>query len=126
MSAHGPTLITPTSTATRTVPSPRTGGIPGTSPPRVLSPNYPDVLALREAKQVALRSARVPFGATRSAPGVVIGLVWRTGTSGGPARSVDCPSRLYSDGSASRRSPTAVSAPRPPAPIRAPAHQTPA
>jgi len=33
---------------------------------RVLSPHYPDVLALREAKQVALRSARVPCGATRS------------------------------------------------------------
>ena len=32
---------------------------------RVLSPHHPDVLALREAKQVALRSARVPFGATR-------------------------------------------------------------
>ena len=26
----------------------------------VLSPSYPDVLALREAKQVALRSARAP------------------------------------------------------------------
>jgi len=32
---------------------------------RVLSPSYPDVLALREAKQVALRSARVPPAATR-------------------------------------------------------------
>src|SRR3989441_7898456 len=64
MSARGLILITPTSTATRTAPSPRTGGIPGTRPPRVLSPNHPDVLALREAKQVALRSARVPFGAT--------------------------------------------------------------
>src|SRR5437660_356974 len=31
---------------------------------RVLSPSHPDVLALREAKQVALRSARVPLGAT--------------------------------------------------------------
>jgi len=31
---------------------------------RVLSPHQPDVLALREAKQVALRSARVPCGAT--------------------------------------------------------------
>src|SRR2546425_1371239 len=95
MSARGLILITHTSTATRTAPSPRTGGIPGTRPPRVLSPNYPDVLALREAKQVALRSARVPFGATRSAPGGVIGWVWRTGTSGGPARSVDYPPRLY-------------------------------
>src|SRR2546422_11471079 len=92
------------------------------SPRQLLSPNYPDFLGLREAKQVELRSARVPFGATRSAPGVVIGWVWRTGTSGGPARSVDYPPRLYSDGSASRRSPTAVSAPRPPAPIRARAH----
>src|SRR3989442_13144618 len=89
------------------------------SPPRVLSPNYPDVLALREAKQGALRSARVPFGATRSAPGVVIGWVWRTGTSGGPARSVDYPPRLYLDGSASCGAPTPVSAPRRPAPISA-------
>jgi len=32
---------------------------------RVLSPHHPDVLALREAKQVALRSARVPCGVTR-------------------------------------------------------------
>src|SRR2546428_14190151 len=95
MSARGLILITHTPTATRTAPSIPTGGIPGTSPPRVLSPNYPDVLALREAKQVSLRSARVPFGATRSAPGVVIGLGWRTGTSGGPVRSVDCPLRLY-------------------------------
>jgi len=30
-----------------------------------LSPSYPDVLALREAKQVALRSARVPLATTR-------------------------------------------------------------
>jgi hypothetical protein len=36
---------------------------------RVLSPHHPDVLALREAKQVALRSARVPCGATRSRRG---------------------------------------------------------
>ena len=33
---------------------------------RVLSLHHPDVLALREAKQVALRSARVPCGATRT------------------------------------------------------------
>jgi len=38
---------------------------PVASGSRVLSPNYPDVLALREAKQVALCSARVPFGAPR-------------------------------------------------------------
>src|SRR5438876_7009451 len=99
MSARGLILITPTSTATRTAPSPRTGGIPGTRPPRVLSPNYPDVLALLEAKQVALRSARVPVGATRSARGVVIGLVWRAGTLQEDGRSVNCPSWLYSDGS---------------------------
>jgi len=34
----------------------------------VLSPSYPDVLALREAKQVALRSARVPLAATPAPP----------------------------------------------------------
>jgi len=33
---------------------------------RVLPPSHPDVLALREAKQVALRSARVPLGVTRN------------------------------------------------------------
>jgi len=32
---------------------------------RVLSASHPDVLALREAKQVALRSARVPLAVTR-------------------------------------------------------------
>jgi len=35
------------------------------SPRQLLSPSHPDVLALREAKQVALRSARVPLAATR-------------------------------------------------------------
>ena len=32
---------------------------------RVLSPSYPDVLSLREAKQVAFRYARVPLSAIR-------------------------------------------------------------